>query len=332
MIGMESKKGLVEMVNQPQMLSPSQGQPSLNLHSSLQSSGINHMPWQQQKFIPLQTQQGCLPLQIGLVPQLSAQGAGVPFQPSAISDKSVIRREIQIVNEILYSFDDASPIVRYEAIVLLGRLVQKHLTAFVVVAKTFMKDETEKQLIKYSMPDEVTAEMEIVLNKTWKKIRSSHETDPHPKVAKTTTAILRFVNEKILRDKRHHVGLGKGLTSDSNLAAADRRNSHLTQLQHRTQSAMNLGVECQSSPGKMVSNSVIHIPGLNSISEHGRGQTQKSSLHRSYTAGGSSNHNDTFLFTKDFNSTPRKVVDDPEPKLLLVSKFYEWKKEAFECG
>jgi len=314
-----------------QMLSPAKGQSSMLMFNNAQGNNLNsNLPWQQQQFVPLQAQPGArAPMmspisdssQMGLMPQLGSHNAG-PFQPapsSEFNDSLGLDRDLLIFNEILDVSDDASPIVRYEATVVLARLVRKYLTAFSAVAKSF-KDRTDSKDEQVSMPIGLSAAIGDVFVTAWKKIRSMHESDPHPKVASANTAILRFVNERTLGDQRQS-GLGHGIGSESNLADCEDDAISDTFMQQRTRSAVNFSTRMEfQKQGEMTP---IRIPSLMSIAEHGKVPSPK--MHRSSTTGAAAKQTESFLSTKDFST-------DLDHSNLPMSQFYERQKEIFKEG
>jgi hypothetical protein len=357
----DSKNGNTCSDGGPQILPSQGGQGVAHFLPMKNQRGSTSLPWKQQPFVPLPAHQlGTIPATAqNLIPQLGPQNSG-PFQPSLpseFSDHVGLDQDLLIVKSILGASDDASPIVRYEATVVLGRLVRKYLTAFITLAKSFQdninqSDETVAAQTGFS------AAIGDVLVATWKKIRFLHENDPHSKVASANTAILRFVNEIILNTHRQS-GIDHENASQSDLVNTQENNGTTSLLQQRTVSAMDLNSEMKTQPNFDLS--PMRESNLMSIAEHDRGPQRCKTvgttmgLTRSITAGGHSQNqsNATFLFTKDplanqnRQSPSQKIpalkmddqtssqkipalkiqMDDPN---LPVSKFYERQKEIFK--
>ena len=349
----ESNQGLMGVVNSsdaPQMYSSSRTfLPMSNSHGSNLNSNL---PWQPQPFVPLQAQSGSrssmTPIantEIGnslgnLIPQMGSHNSG-PFQPSVSSDFGdtvTLDQDLLIAKSILGASDDASPIVRYEATVVLGRLVRKYLAAFVSVAKSLNNGSHQKGGI-IPTPAGFSAAIGDVFVATWRNIRFLHESDPHPKVSCANTAILRFVNEKILDNQCLESG------NVSNIESFQGSSVKPLFSQQRTVSAVNLNIGIQRQ--SQLESSPRRKPNLSSIAEIGMPRSQtvdsKIGLQRSITAATELNQsNASFLFTKDPYSHPYSPQKEPyspqedhthttaiaDPN-LPVSKFYELQKEIF---
>jgi len=321
----------------PNPLSPTKGQPNLGRFVANSQSVPSALPWQQQPFTPMQAQPGVQPYALSPLPNAKRQHAFVsplpnaqdsqkqrafvPQIPSRESTPFQAPREtvidtsngtdMLIWDNLLSILEDASPIVRFEASVVLGRLVRRHLHTFLSIAKNTNDDDAADTLNETELKGNLQS-----VTAVWKKIRSLHESDPHPKVAGANTSILRFVNEKMLFEDQRILGLETGNASESNLMGSKYDNSVSPFQNHRTMSAMNLTVESAGSRGpsltSIIENNKLSSPGLS-----------RSATSTSATSGGGS-----FLFTKDNYSSAAMNTDS----ILPTSAFYEWKKEMFQDG
>lgn len=336
-----SESNLGNQAARPTLLASQEGgnMPNFALFNNQQGGG--NLPWQpQQQFSPLPAPQlsAISATANNLIPQLGPQNPG-PFQPSLPSecrDNVGLDQDLLIVKSIFSASDDASPIVRYEATVVLGRIVRKYLTAFIAVAKSFI-DNINQSDEKISAQTGFSAAIGDMLVATWKKIRFLHESDPHPMVASANTAILRFVNEIILSTQQQP-NVDHEITR-SQLGHLDvQENNGSSSLQHRTVSAVDL--KSKLSPALMPDG-----PSLTSIAEHDKTQGPKTDLHRSATVGtmaqrsskATPGQNASFLFTKDpFSPHKHEILPQKSPPLKLddhklpASKFYVQQKEIFK--
>ena len=325
----------------PTSLTPTKGQPNLGRFVANAQSVPSALPWQQQPFSPMQAQPGVQPYALSPLPNAKKQHAFVPHSPLPNTQDAQKQRafvpqissrestpfqapretvidssngtDMLIWDSLLSILEDASPIVRYEASVVLGRLVRRHLHTFLSIAKNTNDDDAANTLKEIELKGNLQS-----VTAVWKKIRSLHESDPHPKVASANTSILRFVNEKLLFEDQQPLGLETGNVSDSNLVGSEPDNSTSQFKNHRTMSAMNLTVESAGSRGptltSIVENDRLSSPGIS------RSATSATTSSGPNSSGGS------FLFTKDNYSSAAMNSDSILPK----SAFYEWKKEMFQ--
>lgn len=298
-----------------------QSQPSLmNLFpgNSHQASSQSTLPWQQQQqpaqiFSPLAGNRGQMPMMSPL-----SSGQQNPLSPQLSSHPFDL--DLMIMEKIVNATQDASPIVRFEACVVLGRLVRKFLSEFVSIAK--------KIKIGSFREAELEPNDEAFLQ-AWKVIRAIHENDPHPRVEAASSSILRFVNERILEEEQeaNNKKMESRTQSDINLAAHESPSASPKHL--RTMSAVNLGgVSNQHQKQNANLESISEVPSSPTLS-------------RSISTTSAFGTTGTFLFAREA-SMPTFQDSQTEPTLqvnmrfhndndLPVSKFYEWKKELFEA-
>ena len=153
------------------------------------------------------------------VPLASPQFAQNPVDarqrpPSVFQDESRIAYDASIAEGLLKATEDASAMVRYEAVMSLARLVEKYLSAFVALADKFNATsvpecgvETSDVLEKMRDGDAIT--MPYLLDdatvarftEVWSNLRFLQRHDPYPDVSSAAVSVVSFVHEHILRIK-----------------------------------------------------------------------------------------------------------------------------------
>jgi regulator-associated protein of mTOR len=296
------------------------------------------LPWQHQGLVPLHapsvanqttpmmsfTPQGNA--QHGFLPQLTSQNS-VPFHPTVdtSAEANAADRDLNFFKEILCASYDASPIVRYEATVVLGRLIRKNIDLFVNIAKT-LKDNPGRQVKDSSSGPSLELQgCEQALTHVWKRIRSMHESDPHPKVSSANTAILRMINERILLTEENvQDAASTDLEGGKTECEEVKSTNHNYQ---RAQSAINLTIDTRNEKHGMKGN---RVPSLMSINEN----EKLSKFSRSTLSGlGDSNQPpESFIFTKDPYSLNKEMQNNTLNTDLPSSEFFEWQKDLFQMG
>lgn len=276
-----------------------------------------HQQHQQQPFNSSQAQQEAQSYILSPLPDQLSPRRATSFQaPSKSRDSRCIDRDVIIWNNLLSILEDASPIVRYEASVVLGRLVRKYATTFVAVAK-HMNDSEGAEDFLMDLNLKTNSDLKCV-SIVWKKVRTLHKSDPHPQVADANTSILRFVNEKQFEHEKENSG-------DSHLDGCDDDDSHTQSIfKHpRAMSSINLSGDfqrqTQSESLGMRTSSLVSIVENSKVSSQSMSRSVKPSA-----ANG-----ETFLFTKD-NYPDGKDSQINSDSDLPKSWFYEWKKELFQ--
>jgi len=117
---------------------------------------------------------------------------------SVFQNRIPLERDLSIVEKMIQLSDDASPTVRYEAIIVLGKVVDRYLMGFVAIPHNLAPGKDNDNDLGLTMPKEVDINTQSLFTRTWKRIRFLHDHDTHPSVSRAATAILRFVNEHIL--------------------------------------------------------------------------------------------------------------------------------------
>ena len=244
-----------------------------------------------------------------------------PQPQSVFDDKISLSRDLLIVENMIRSCNDASPTVRYEATVVLGKVVDRYLMAFVAVSNNASKDTEGKQDSGIVMPDGIDEETKNAFSRTWKVMRHLHDSDPHPAVSGAATSILRFVNEHILVFKT---------------------NFHRVKEKRRVYSARRLDImglnkmeNDDNIPQKQYSRTLSTI----NLGEHSKNKTplsRLSSLHEVNESDGSERSQSPIApnaLRDDISMFEKEDLDGHIQidlmNILPTSKFYEWKKKIF---
>lgn len=311
-----------EHVGMPLLHSPTPVQSNFSLYGTpltpvmttmplnLQQQSSPHMPLQPQFQPTLSQHPPDSPLKY-LVPSTPGSLAHSPGSPE---NKNKPDLDSIIFESVLSASLDGSAIVRNEALIVFGALVNKYLYEFVVVANRYKRNPEN---IELQLPSEVSQDMESILRKVWKRIHHVHQSDPHPMVSKTASIILRHVNERLLiiQSSRLTNDNTEKITSQvshtnlsSNTECGDLKSEVLKQY-HRTQSEINLNIE-RGGP-------------LATITERSRTPSPKNEFSRSVPPESGSLFSNPFIFNSLYD-------DNESSDVILKSNFFKSKLMEFE--
>jgi len=281
---------------------------------------------------------GMVPTAFGgrhMAPLMSPQFAQSAVDPSqhalsVFQDESRIAYDVNVAEGLLKAAEDASAMVRYEAVIALARLVEKYLSAFVALADSLNKNpDSQKQtpnagaeagaeaseklisLILESIPGGDTIAMPDGLDDTvvarfvevWRVLRFLQRHDPYPDVASAAVLVVSFVHEHILRIKMERAESGDGSGQD-----ASSIRSLLSMPSISDQLQQDSGRSAQASEAKDNSTPLRRIASVSkSIAPPER------SANRSNSEGKVSEQEVPFNLDYD----------------LPISKFFEWQRDLF---
>jgi WD40 repeat protein len=149
-------------------------------------------------------------------PQMFAPG-NLPFfksgraesvgQITGFDDRARLDWDLSVVEWLLESSKDPSPLVRYETTISLAGVVGKYLTTFLAAAESMLgptgaagDGATSAQTSSNFLTDVNSTDIEMI-RPTWKVLRFLQRTDPHPCVASAANAVVSVVHEQLLRMK-----------------------------------------------------------------------------------------------------------------------------------
>lgn len=161
--------------------------------------------------------------QVPLISPQFAQNATDP-RHSVFQDDRRIVCDVSVAEGLLRATEDASAMVRYEAVVSLARLVEKYLDAFVALADAMYTapdyqkeapDSTTAPREKLaslvlgsvrggeaiSIPDGLDESAVATFTEVWRVLRFLQRQDPYPDVSSAAVLVVSFVHEHVLRIK-----------------------------------------------------------------------------------------------------------------------------------
>jgi len=281
---------------------------------------------------------------------------------SVFENRLGVAHDLTILENIVKASKDACPTVRYEAIIVIGKVVGKYLMTFAAVAdkvavvniftqqqtkdqssepdqtmsSTISVDKSQKSLdTSIPMPEGVDDKIEGIFTNAWKRLRSMHNSDPHPNVSNTATNIVRFVNEHVLvlkpslqRAAQRRQANAPENASGSYLALSDKKSRRQSFESHRSNSEMDLGF----SHHKRTAKDAVGEGDLTSKNSQYLGRPL---LRRNYSVLlGQNDFDQSYLI----NASPESqgiqkwlnARKEQYKKILPQSKFYEWKKAEFK--
>lgn len=156
--------------------------------------------------------------------------------PSVFQDDRRISYDVSVADGLLAATEDASAMVRYEAVLSLARLIEKYLDAFVSVADRMNMTLEDSQEVPDSettaseklaslvlqsvqgeeavaMPDSLDESVVARFTEVWRVVRFLQRHDPYPDVSLAALTIVSFVHEHVLRIKMDQIeSTGDGLS------------------------------------------------------------------------------------------------------------------------
>ena len=253
-------------------------------------------------------------------------------QPHSVyQDKSRIAYDVAIAEGLLKATEDASAMVRYEAIVSLARLVEKYLSAFMALADRLnmnsdsqklsaestseTKEEKLASLLSESMsegdaiimPEGLDDSIVARFAEIWRILRFLQRHDPYPDVASVANAVVSFVHGHVLKIKLDQVARGEEEAKNG-----DEERSSLRSL-----------VSMPSISDQLQQDSELPGQSPNQTEEIGSSLRRISSVSRSIAPPERANR----------SKSEGKVLSDELSFMLDYdlpeSKFYEWQKDLF---
>lgn len=251
--------------------------------------------------------------------------------PSVYLDKSRIAYDVSIAEGLLKATQDASAMVRYEAVVSLACLVEKYLAVFMALADRLnMKLDTQKltsesvsetkeeklaSLLSESMskgnailmPEELDDSMVAKFAEIWRILRFLQRHDPYPDVASVANAVVSFVHGHVLKIKLDQVA-----EDEKEMENGDEDRSNLRSLVSMPSISDQLERD-SGIPGQGSNQTEEKITALRRISSVSKSIAPLERANRSQSEG--KVLSDELSFILDY--------DLPE------SQFYEWQRDLF---
>lgn len=255
------------------------------------------------------------------------------LKPTVFEDRRRLELDLSVMEVLLKVIDDGSVVVRYEATVALAGAIGKYLDGFLVVAEELASSPSsspEPKIRKSTVPMPRGLER-ILLDRfgaVWKAIRSLQHDDPFPCISKAANDVVSVVHEHLLRFRMENEnqerdnedemkamqlgnllgGIDENLTTAATESGLPRSPNSLVTLMPQS-AGPKQRVHRPAELRRVVSEIVPDHSGVRSMEANAL-------LSRS-------NHDD-----KDDQPDSRPPSNYSLPK----SKFYEWKKNAFDTN
>lgn len=248
---------------------------------------------------------------IMLAPMQPAQSYQQSEVSTVFEDKQRMDNDLTVASKLSQVLGDASPVVRFEAVLALTRFVGKYLAAFVsavgndVVSPPQVRSVLGGNIQTIPLPNGVSPDAEMKLSGIWSSLFRLHRSDPHPSIRLIVHSLVSSINERVMTERtklrQRSSGRRRSMASSLTDDAADAREKI-----RRNATGINLSSQGGSPP---------------------------QSLKRSGSIG--------FTILQDGSSTPASsrgmhmnqgslAFDIADPEFFLPeSKFYLWKKVEF---
>lgn len=128
----------------------------------------------------------------------------VPTQPeirTVFDDHHRMLADTHIATELSIALDDASPIVRFEALIALNHFVVKYVDGIVSVAGEKLGSSQRTIMAgtpSIPVPSGMTSDIEKTFTEIWARLLSHYRREPQPSVRKLVTSIVVSVNERVM--------------------------------------------------------------------------------------------------------------------------------------
>mmetsp|Transcript_2936 Transcript_2936/g.6349 ORF Transcript_2936/g.6349 Transcript_2936/m.6349 type:complete len:1802 (-) Transcript_2936:30-5435(-) len=273
--------------------------------------GVNLIPGKQQ------------PMMFSNILSAPVPSAQVPQQPetkSVYCDDQRMNLDLSVAIKLAEVTMDASPVVRFEAILALNRFIGKYLDAFVSIAGNNVFGQLQGRsilggsMLSIAMPEGVGPDVEKQMSQVWTAVFKLHRSDPFPSIRELVNSIVIDVNKRATSEK----------TKLRQLRAGNRRRGSVgndfpspTLAGRRNATGLN----------------------LSSYSSHDRISPDKG-MQRAGSAGAnaftigtppSALASSTSIPRRGYNQTFPQIIEAPaaEEYFYPESKFFSWQKVAF---
>jgi len=140
-----------------------------------------------------------------VVPSASPQ----PEIKTVYEDEERMEIDLLVAVKLAKTTMDASPEVRFEAILSVNRFIGKYIDAFVSIAgKTPAGNQQGRNILSIGgaapsieMPDGITSDIEKQMSAVWSSILKLHRYDPFPAVRELINSIVVSINKRVMLEK-----------------------------------------------------------------------------------------------------------------------------------
>lgn len=322
---------------------------------NLQQTGYNpdvvsHMPIGGSGMGMLPTTFGGIPMdgsylarpQSSLMSPQSAHSPNDPRLQSVFEEESRIAYDTSITDGLLIAAEDASAMVRYEAVISLARVVEKYLSTFVTLADSLKtgpgsQDQEQDSQVQIGgakmdtndkrastgagraresdavrMPHGIEDAKTATFTKAWNVLRHLKRHDPYPDVSSVANSVVSVLNEQILSANKQGTASLRSMLSSPSISLQLQQNlGHTGQGNDNAMSRTSEAIDT-SNPLRRISSESAESSGWGHKSK-ARFASDKPENPISKSHGKASSHDFHFVMDND----------------LPVSKFYEWQKDSF---
>jgi hypothetical protein len=249
---------------------------------------------------------------------------------SVFEDRRRLVLDLVLSTATLEALNDVSPMVRYEAVVVLAGMLDKYLPAFLAAseemtlsddddgAKGRVSSEEESRNVQFPFPVNLDNEAADKFRIIWKTLRRTQHTDAHPAVVSAANSIISYVHENILRAKLNSNRRGQSPSRPLGLGRSD---GILSTSEHDLSRFLSPAMSAAGSsirgdgPLRVSSQQDEHLPLRRISSEFGVSLGRPLSMAAVMTG-----NRDSAVLPKEIGKMEYTL-----PK----SEFFEWKRDSF---
>ena len=122
-------------------------------------------------------------------------------------DKLRVNADTSMAVELSNALDDASPVVRFEALLALNRFIVKYIDGFIWAAGQNIGGSSQRTIMSgmnppIPLPDGMSSDTERSFSDIWNKVLISYRCEPQPSARSLLSSIVVFVNERVMSQSK----------------------------------------------------------------------------------------------------------------------------------
>lgn len=254
-----------------------------------------------------------------VVPSASPQ----PEIKTVYEDEEQMEMDLLVAVKLAKKTMDASPEVRFEAILSVNRFIGKYIDAFVSIAgKTPAGSQQGRNILSIGgaaapsieMPDGITRDIEKQMSAVWSSILKLHRYDPFPAVRELINSIVVSINKRVMLEKnkiRQHRTANRRRSDVGSIDETEPSEGFPSPALSRRRNATGLNLSTYTTPDS------------NNMKRAGSAGTSTFTIGTPPTTTGNTSPR---KFNAQFADLNAPVVEE---YILPESLFYSWKKVTF---
>ena len=130
-----------------------------------------------------------------------------PDIKTVYEDNQRMELDLSVAIKLAETTIDASPEVRFEALLAVNRFIGKYIDAFVSIAGQSSAAQQGRNILgggslQIEMPEGISSNMEKQMTKVWTAVLKLHKSDPFPSIKELANSIVVAINTRVVVEQR----------------------------------------------------------------------------------------------------------------------------------